>query len=203
MRDSRLEERIKLLKEFINEWVRFRSFLKIGAAGKASPEREEEFMKLKSLIARKYQHLTNLMGESFSADERLMKVVSRVASLKAVAETAPDTGQRSIEDEWHSSYIRLNENLGDMEGERAKLAKVSRIGVILSQMRAPTGRFLKSFGKAVFIFLIVATILFVGSYFLDREGGERFTDWTRDRVEDVSRFIDRWTDEKNDGAATD
>ncbi len=191
MRDRRLEERIKLLKEFINDWVRFRSFLKIGAAGKSSPEREEEFMKLKSLIARKYQHLTTLMGESFSPDERLMRLVSRVTSLKAVAETAPDTGQRSIEDEWHFSYIRLNEDLGDMEGERAKLAKVSRIGIILSQMRAPMGRFLKSCGKAIVILLIGAIIIFVGSYFLFEEG-ESFPEWTRQRVEDISRLIDKW-----------
>ena len=200
MRDSRLEERIKLLKEFINEWVKFRSFLKIGAAGKASPEREEEFMKLKSLIARKYQHLTSLMGESFSADESLMKVVSRVASLKRVAEMTPETGRLGIEDEWHSSFIRLNENLGDMEGERTKLARVSRIGVALKRMAPPMGKFLKSLGKAVFIFLLVAVILFVGSYFLFREGGESFPNWARERIEDVSDFFERRAEEKNYGA---
>lgn len=192
MRDRKLEERIKLLKEFINEWVKFRSFLKIGVAGKASPEREEEFMKLKSLIARKYQYLTSLMGESFSADEKLMNIVSRVTSLKQVAEIAPEVGQRGIEDEWHSSFIRLNGNLGEMEGERAKLAKVSRIGIALSRMCPPMGRFLKSLGKAVLIFLTIAVILFVGfvgCYFGLRKEGETFSDWTRDRATDVSDFF--------------
>jgi hypothetical protein len=187
MRDRGLEERIRLLREFINEWVRFRSFLKIGAAGKILPESEEEFMKLKSLIARKYQCLISL--KSFSADERLMKLVSRVASLKAVAEKTLEAGQRSIEDEWHSSFIRLNESLGDMEGERAKLAKVSWIGTTLKRMGPPMGRFLKSFGRAVLALLLVSAILFVGSYFLFRGQGEPFPDWARERVEDISGFF--------------
>jgi hypothetical protein len=185
MRDRKLEERIELLEEFINEWIRFRNFLKIGAAGKASPEKEEEFMKLKSLIARKYQHLTTLMGESFSADERLMKTVSRVASLKQVAEIKPEVGQRSIEDEWHSSFIRLNENLGNMEGERAKLARVSQIGIVLSWMLPLMRRFLKSLGRAVLTLLVIAAILFVGSYFIWREEGERFPSWARDRATEM------------------
>lgn len=173
MRNKKLERKIALLKEFIDEWIRFRDFLK-GALkdGKVSAEEERKFLEIKSLIARKYQGLGQTLGEEFSPDNRITEIISQAVSLEGLAGTS---GMKfgKIENDWHQSYIRLNEFLGGLESQRDQIAKISRMSLFFSGLSRAGGGLLRGVVKFILVLILLFIILLFGSYFLAGEEAKK------------------------------
>ncbi len=168
MRNRQLEMKIELLKEFIGEWIEFRDFLKGVLKDKTiaiGDGEEKRFLEIKSQVARKYQGLSHVLAKDFIADGRLMDIVSHAVSLESMAGTS-DMQFRKIENDWHLSYIHLNELLGNLESERDRIAKVSRIKIALGQFAAGLRRLCRRLVKIVVILILLALAGLVGSYFL-------------------------------------
>ncbi|MCD5390514.1 hypothetical protein LR007_01405 [candidate division NPL-UPA2 bacterium] len=174
MRNKKLERKIALLNEFIDEWIRFRDFLK-GALkdGKVSAEEERKFMEIKSLIARKYQGLGQTLGEEFSPDNRITEIISQAVSLEGLAGTS---GMKfgKIENDWHQSYIRLNEFLGGLESQRDEIAKISRMSLFFGGLSKMGRGLIRGVIKLILILVILFIMCLVGSYYFlaDEEAKE-------------------------------
>jgi len=171
MRDKGLEENIEFLKKFIEEWVGFRDFLKDALKDKTvSAAEEKKFLEIKSQVARKYQGLSGSLGKEFIADGRLMDIISHAVSLESMA---GNSGMqfRKIENDWHLSYIHLNELLGNLESERDRIAKVSRIKVVFSCCAERIKKLIRGVVKVVLVLVILTVLGLVGSYFMS--GGEK------------------------------
>lgn len=166
MRDKGLERKIAQLKEFIDEWIRFRDFLK-GAVkdGKVSTEEERKFLEIKSLIARKYQGLGQALGEEFSPDNRVTEIISQSVSLEGMA-GASGMKFAKIENDWHQSYIRLSEFLGGLESQRDQIARISRMQLVLDGLWR---RFLRGLVKVVMIIVLLVFVRLAGCYYLADE----------------------------------
>lgn len=135
MIDRDVEDKIKKTKEFMELWRKFHHLYK-EASNKESidPQEEETFLETKSLIARKYQALVDLLGMSQSLEQdRTFEVISQVLSLQGVS-TLSDVQIQEIENGWHQSYIALNKILGSLENRRDALAKVSSLSVIVPKI---------------------------------------------------------------------
>ncbi len=169
MKDKGLERKIALLIEFIDEWIGFRDFLK-GALrdGKISAEEERKFLEIKSLIARKYQGLGQTLGEEFSPDNRVTEIISQAVSLEGMAGTS---GMKfaKIENDWHQSYIRLNEFLGGLESQRDQIAKISRASIFFGGLSKGARGLLRGVIKLILVLALLFIILLFGSYFLAGE----------------------------------
>ncbi|MCD5401088.1 hypothetical protein LR013_00625 [candidate division NPL-UPA2 bacterium] len=169
MEDKKLEGKIELLKEFIEEWVGFRDFLKDALRDKTlSAEEERKFLEIKSQVTRKYQALTQALEEDFIPDEKLMDIVSHAVSLESMAGTS-DLQFRKIENDWHLSYIHLNKLLGSLESERDRLANVSGIKVALGHFAGGVRRLCRGVVKVALVLVILAIAGLIGSYFLPGE----------------------------------
>ncbi len=172
MRNRQLERKIELLKEFIGEWIEFRDFLKGVLKDKTiaiEAEEEKRFLEIKSRVARKYQGLAHVLEKDFIPDGRLMDIVSHAVSLESMTGTS-DMQFRKIENDWHLSYIHLNELLGKLESERDRIAKVSRTKIVLTHFVCGVRRLCLWIVKLVVILILLAMAGLVGSYFL--KGGE-------------------------------
>ena len=155
MRDKDLELKIKRVKEFMQLWIKFHDMYKSSISRDTiSPEEEKTFLGTKSLIARKYQALRDLLGIDSSYDDRTFDVISQVLSLKGVAAIS-DLGMHKIENDWHNSYIQLNKLLGELEGKQDALRKVSR-----------AGRFINKITHNPYFNLLLIIIIIFGIYFL-------------------------------------
>lgn len=134
MIDRNLEKKIKDTKEFIELWRKFHNLYK-SALEKASisPEEEDAFLETKSLIARRYQALTDSLKLSLAREDRTFDVISQVLSLKSVSSIS-DVQMRSIEGDWHKSYITLNKILGGLENKRGELAKINPFVVAIRKV---------------------------------------------------------------------
>ena len=83
MIDRAIEDKIKKTKEFMELWVKFHNLYKEALKKETiDPQDENTFLETKSLIARKYQALTDLLGMSPSIEQdKTFDVVSQVLSL--------------------------------------------------------------------------------------------------------------------------
>jgi len=154
MINRNLELKIKQLKEFMQLWIKFHDMYKESVSRSAiSPEEEKTFLETKSLIARKYQALKNRLDMESSSDDRTFDVISRVLSLKGVAAIS-DLGISKIENDWHNSYIHLNKLLGELEGEKENLRRVSPLGLFIR--RASQNPYI----RVVLLIVIIFSVFF-------------------------------------------
>lgn len=134
MIDRDLEFKVKRLKEFMQLWIKFHDLYKDALSRETiTPEEEKNFLETKSLIARKYQALKDLLGIGSSYEYKSFDVISQVLSLKSVAAIS-DLSMHKIENDWHSSYIMLNRMLGELEGKQEALRKINLMGHALRRL---------------------------------------------------------------------
>lgn len=155
MVDRELELKIKRLKEFMQVWIKFHDMYKDSIKRDTiTPEEESTFLETKSLIARKYQALTEHLGMGPSYEDKTFDVISQVLSLKSVAAIS-DLSLHKIENDWHNSYILLNKLLGELEGRQEALRRVGLIRVIIGRLSVNP-----------IVNLILAIIIISAIYFL-------------------------------------
>jgi hypothetical protein len=159
MISKELENRIRKTKDFAELWMKFRDmYIEATKKEVVTPEEEKSFLETKSLIARKYQALVDILKLKPTEEDRTLDVVSGVLSLKSLS-TLSDMQTRKIESDWQSSYILLNKVLGHLESEKESLARVSRIKIIME-------RLIKSrLFKFLLIILFAITVFYVARWF--------------------------------------
>ena len=107
MIDKELEEKIKKTKEFMELWIKFHNLYKEALKDKVvDPEEEKAFLETKSLIARKYQALTDLLKITPSTEDKTIDVISQVLSLQSIS-TLSDVQLEEIDNGWHLSLIHI------------------------------------------------------------------------------------------------
>ena len=157
MRNRKLEADIIALGEFIQLWVAFGDLLKQGGEKLTSKDagKEQEFMKSKTLLARKYESIIGILESQYSPDNKISNILSQSVSLSNISDS--DIQSRKLENDWHVSYIFLNKRLGGLEGQRKELAKISTLGtIIMPKIRRGLIK--------LFIFVILIAILTAGAY---------------------------------------
>jgi len=135
MIDRDIEGKIKKTKEFMELWVKFHNLYKEALKKETiDPQDENTFLETKSLIARKYQALTDLLGMSSSLEQdKTFDVVSQVLSLQGVSALSDDQIQ-DIENGWQQSYIALNRILGGLDNRKEVLAKINPLSLLLPKI---------------------------------------------------------------------
>ena len=116
-------------------WMKFHNLYQEASRKETiDPQEEDTFLETKSLIARKYQALIDLLGMSQSLEQdRTFDVISQVLSLQGVSALS-DVQIQEIENGWHQSYIALNKILGSLENRKEALAKINPLSLILPKI---------------------------------------------------------------------
>ncbi|NOZ64776.1 MAG: hypothetical protein GXO71_07660 [Caldiserica bacterium] len=126
MRNKKIEWNINLVREFISQWQDFGNFLHLPPDRDISPEDEQKFMEMKSMIARRCQVLQESLEQGFLAESKILDILSQSPELKQIL-TQPMHAKK-LQNDWHAAYISLNKLLGSLEAKKAELARVSRFG---------------------------------------------------------------------------
>ena len=169
MIDKEIEEKIKKTKEFMELWIKFHNLYKEALKDKVvDPEEEKAFLETKSLIARKYQALTDLLKITPSTEDKTIDVISQVLSLQSIS-TLSDVQLEEIENGWHHSNIFLNKLLGSLENRKETLSKVNPLSVLLPKIFS--GIWTKPVRKLTktIIVLILAYVILIKGLHLDEK----------------------------------
>ena len=109
MVSKEIRQRIVEIKEIIDLWVKFNNLIKEAQEAKLATEaQEQEFLAIKTALARKQQALSNI------SPLRLMNILSQATTLSDMIKTA-DIQARKFYTDWHEAYLNLNELLGRLE----------------------------------------------------------------------------------------
>lgn len=121
-KNPELEEKIRSLREFLDSFLLFFRMVKRSyKEADAIPTREEEenFLRLKSNLARRHQILLESLGTDYISAERITPLLSATVTLRNT-KTFHEEFYRKVEKQWHTVYLHLYETLGQL---RYKLDK--------------------------------------------------------------------------------
>jgi len=121
-KNPELEEKIRNAREFIDSFLTFFRMVKRAyKESEALPMREDEdnFLRLKSNLARRHQILLESLGKDYVSAERITPLLSSTVTLRNT-KTFHEEFYRKVEKQWHTVYLHLYETLGQL---RYKLDK--------------------------------------------------------------------------------
>lgn len=115
-KNPEVEEKIRNVREFIDSFLTFFRLVKTAyKEPEALPtrEQEEQFLRLKSSIARRHQILLESLGKDYISAERITPLLSSTVTLRNT-KTFHEEFYRKVEKQWHTVFLHLYETLGQL-----------------------------------------------------------------------------------------
>lgn len=133
MVDKKTESDIKIVKGFLEFWVKFHSIYSgIVSKDNISKEEEVKFLETKGLIKNKYDELKGSLDFKYAPHSRLTDPVNDILRLDNVRFMAEKNLKR-CEDDWRDSYIFLNSILERLKNKKRRLEQFSPAGVFFKR----------------------------------------------------------------------
>lgn len=160
MIDPNVERQYADTRELLGLWNTFQQFFTLGKSGQEiSPERENQFLELKSRIAMLHDSFMEALTTDQNVGQEVLNIITRAITLKHLGKLSTADAKK-MEMEWHESYLLLNDTIAALEQKRQELAQINETQYKASQAagvaRQKAGKFFGSF-----YFKLVAIIVVV------------------------------------------
>ena len=128
-----LDRNVEMCREFMNDWLLFNQILSAyPSPGVNKAQLENQFLKIKSKLAREHKVLKDNLAADYSLDGNTMNIVAGATNLENIYSQS-EVAVKKLQTEWHRAFIAINETLGGLEDKKARADAGERIFV------APTG----------------------------------------------------------------
>ena len=115
-----LDRHVRLCNEFLNDWLLFNQILSaFPSPGVNKAQLENQFLKIKSKLAREHQVLKDALGPDYKLDANTMNIVSGATNLEGIYSQS-EVAIKKLQNEWHRAFISINETLGVLEDKKAR-----------------------------------------------------------------------------------
>ncbi len=176
-----LDRRVNMCREFMNDWLLFNQILSAyPSPGVNKAQLENQFLKIKSKLAREHNVLKEQLAADYAIDANTMNIVSGATNLESVYAQS-DVSVKKLQGEWHRAFISINETLGAIEDKKARAEAGEKIYIEPTIMAGGpakgggggagvsdgTKKLLQVVATLVVIGLIIAFVPPVRDYFLD------------------------------------
>ncbi len=173
-----LERCIQLTREFMNDWLLFNQILSAyPSPGVNKAQLENQFLKIKSKLAREHQVLKESLGPDYKFDANTMNIVSGATNLESIYSQS-EVAIKKLQNEWHRAFISINETLGGLEDKkvRADAGENVTVGNMVTTVKPGMSKGTKQ--GLIFILVIAAAaaiVYFTPLYdmYLEAIGGRR------------------------------
>jgi hypothetical protein len=117
---EQLDRRVNMCREFMNDWLLFNQILSAyPSPGVNKAQLENQFLKIKSKLAREHNVLKEQLGSDYKIDSNTMNIVSGATNLETVYAQS-EVAVKKLQGEWHRAFISINETLGAIEDKKAR-----------------------------------------------------------------------------------
>ena len=131
-----MERRVELCREFMNDWLLFNQILtSYPNPGVNKAQLEQQFLKIKSKLAREHRVLQQTLLDDYTLDGNTMNIVSSATSLEAIYAQS-EVALKKLQTEWHRAFISINETLGVIEDKKARAERGERVFIATQDMIA-------------------------------------------------------------------
>ncbi len=131
---EQLERRVELCREFMNDWLLFNQILSsYPNPGVNKAQLENQFLKIKSKLAREHRVLQQTLLDDYSLDGNTMNIVSGATNLEAIYSQS-EVALKKLQTEWHRAFIAINETLGLLEDKKLRAEAGEKVFVATADM---------------------------------------------------------------------
>lgn len=122
-----LDRRVNMTREFLNDWLLFNQILSAyPSPGVNKAQLENQFLKIKSKLAREHHVLKETLQSDYKIDQNTMGIVSGATNLESIYSQS-EVAVKKLQGEWHRAFISINETLGGLEDKKARAETGERI----------------------------------------------------------------------------
>ncbi|HIJ74797.1 MAG TPA: hypothetical protein HPP83_11920 [Candidatus Hydrogenedentes bacterium] len=169
---EQVERNVAMCREFMNDWLLFNQILSAyPSPGVNKAQLENQFLKIKSKLAREHKVLKETLGPDYHLDVNTMNIVSGATSLESIYNQS-EIAVKKLQSEWHRAFISINETLGGIEDKKARAEAGEKVfvaptggGAMVARGGGGGGGLNKNV-KAVLIFLVVVVAVGVLLWFI-------------------------------------
>jgi hypothetical protein len=155
-----LDRNIHVTREFMNDWLLFNQILSAyPSPGVNKAQLENQFLKIKSKLAREHQVIKECLGADYKFDPNTMNIVSNATNLETIYSQS-EVAIKKLQNEWHRAFISINETLGSLEDKknRAEGGEMVSVGNVQAAV-VGGGGMSESTKKNLMIVGVIALIL--------------------------------------------
>ncbi len=131
MRNKKLDPLIQQMENYLECWKQFNHFVNLARAKKFSPEDENQFLEVKSVIVQELELILASVEVASPTKEEIHTLVGNAPSLRYLSEMG-EGALRNLENQWHKIYIGWHGILGQLKvrqrEEESKSAFASLFG---------------------------------------------------------------------------
>lgn len=114
MSTKALEELVQHVENYIECWKQFNNFINLARAKKYTPEEENHFLEVKSVLIQELELILAAMEVGAPTKEEVHALVGSAPSLRFLSESQEGV-LRNIESQWHRVYISWHSILGQLK----------------------------------------------------------------------------------------
>ena len=114
MRNKKLDPLIQQMENYLECWKQFNHFVNLARAKKFSPEDENQFLEVKSVIVQELELILASVEVASPTKEEIHTLVGNAPSLRYLSEMG-EGALRNLENQWHKIYIGWHGILGQLK----------------------------------------------------------------------------------------
>src|ERR1700722_453664 len=120
MHNKKLDQLIVQLENYLECWKQFNYFVNLARSKKFTPEDENQFLEVKSIIVQELELISAAIECSSPSREEVHSLISSAPSLRYVAESN-EGNLRGLENHWHKIYVGFQAILGQLKVKQREL----------------------------------------------------------------------------------
>jgi hypothetical protein len=122
MHNKKLNQLIVQLENYLECWKQFNYFVNLARSKKFTPEDENQFLEVKSIIVQELELITATIDFPASSPtrEEVHGLVSSAPSIRYLSESN-EGNLRGLENHWHKIYVGFQAILGQLKVQQRQL----------------------------------------------------------------------------------
>lgn len=158
-----LGRRVAMCKEFMNDWLLFNQILSAyPSPGVNKAQLENQFLKIKSKLAREHNVLQDALAGDYRIDGNTMNIVSGATNLETIYGQS-EVAVKKLQAEWHRAFISINETLGGIEDKKGRAEAGEKVLMEAKMGQMPVKAGGDGMSKNTKTTLIIVAIVVVGA----------------------------------------
>jgi hypothetical protein len=155
---DQLDRRVELTREFMNDWLLFNQVLSAyPSPGVNKAQLENQFLKIKSKLAREHKVLKDLLQADYGIDGNAMNIISGATNLESIYGQS-EVAVKKLQAEWHRAFITINETLGTLEDKKSRAEMGEKVFLVdQTQMVGSGGG--ANMAKPLLIIVVIAVVI--------------------------------------------
>jgi len=135
MTNKKLEQLIAQMENYLECWKQFNHFINVARTKKFSPEDENQFLEIKSVLVQELEIILASVEVSSPTKDEVHSLVGNAPSLRYLGEMS-DGALRNIENQWHKVYIGWHSILGQLKVRRLEEESKSTFASVFGAKKA-------------------------------------------------------------------